>query len=184
MKKLFCLISLLLTLNLASNSQLSVLKMIGINSDQSKLGLGLFANYDIPLNNIGNQSLMIELFDLGLFPGKEINDQGDEISRGYISVKLGYRKIFSQESKTGFFVEPQLGYCRVAVADDRLPDATHGDGFAAAFEAGYSIEVGERGNAVLFGLKYEADMAGAEHTIQAIGFRVSYSFSWLRRNRY
>ena len=183
MKKNFFFLALLFIISIFAHSQLAVLKMIGKNSKQNKLGYGLFGNYDIPLNDIGNQSLMIELLDVAFFPGKEINSQGDEIARGYVSIKLGYRKIFSQESKTGFFVEPQLGYCRVVVVDDRLPDATYGDGFAAALETGYSLEVGERGNAVLFGLKYEADMAGSDHTMQAIGFRVSYSFSWLRRNR-
>jgi hypothetical protein len=174
MRKLFCLFLLLSTTHFLANSQLAVLKTIGKNSKQNKLGYGLFGNYDIPLNAIGNQSLMIELLDIAFFPGKEINDQGDDIARGYVSVKLGYRKIFSEESKTGFFIEPQLGYCRVVVVDDRLPDA---------IEGGYSIEVGERGNAVLVGLKYEADMAGSEHTMQAIGFRISYSFGWLRKNK-
>ena len=183
MKKLFSLFILLSAAHFVSHSQLSVLKMIGKNSNQNKLGFGLFGNYDIPLNDVGNQSLMIELLDLAFFPGKEINSQGYDIARGYISIKLGYRKIFSEESKTGFFVEPQLGYCRVIVVDDRLPEATYGDGLAAAIEAGYSIEVGQGGNAVLFGLKYEADMAGKDFTIQSIGFRVSYSFSWLRRKR-
>jgi len=182
MKKITFLL-LLFTVFHSAHSQLEVLKMIGKNSKQNKLGYGLFGNYDIPLNEVGNKSLMIELLDIAFFPGKEIDDQGDEIARGYVSVKLGYRKIFSEDSKTGFFIEPQLGYCRVIFVDDRLPDATYGDGFAAAFETGYSIEVGQRGNSVLFGLKYEADMAGSEHTMQAIGFRVSYSFSFLRRNR-
>ena len=68
--------------------------------------------------------------------GKEINSQGYDIARGYISIKLGYRKIFSEESKTGFFVEPQSGYCRVVVVDDRYLEATYGDGVAAAIEAG------------------------------------------------
>jgi hypothetical protein len=64
-----------------------------------------------------------------------------------------------------------------------LPDATYADGCAAAFETGYSLEVGQNGNAILFGLKYEADMTGSAHTMQALGFRVYYSFSFLRRQR-
>src|SRR6188508_5617 len=117
MRKIFFLLVLLLTASLFAHSQLAVVKMIGKNSGQNKIGFGVFGNYDIPLNDIGNKSLMIELLDLSFFPGKEINSEGDDIARGYISVKLGYRKIFSQESKTGFFVEPQLGYCRVVVVD-------------------------------------------------------------------
>ena len=182
MRKLICLL-LLAAVFYPAQSQLEILKMVGKNSKQNSIGYGLFGNYDVPLNETGNKSLMIELLDLAFFPGKEIDDAGNEIARGYISVKLGYRKIFSEESKTGFFVEPQLGYCRVVVVDDRLPDATYGDGFAAAIETGYSLEVGQSGNAFLFGLKYESDMAGSEHTMQAIGFRVSFSFSFLRRKR-
>jgi hypothetical protein len=181
MRKIFFLLVLVLTASLSAHSQLAVVKMIGKNSDQNKLGFGVFGNYDIPLNDIGNKSLMIELLDLSFFPGKEINSEGDDIARGYISIKLGYRKIFSEESKTGFFVEPQVGYCRVVVVDSREPETKYGDGIAAAFETGYSLETGERGNALLFGLKYEADMAGKDLSIQSIGFRVSYSFAFLRR---
>ncbi len=183
MKKSLLLFVFMGVVLVTAHSQLAVAKMIGKNSDQNKIGFGVFTNYDFALNDIGNQSLMVELLDLGFFPGKEINSEGDDIARGYLSVKLGYRKIFNQESKTGFFIEPQLGYCRVIVVDSRLPEAQHGDGFAAALETGYSLEVGERGNAVLFGLKYEADMAGKDFTLQSIGFRISYSFSWLRYSR-
>ena len=136
MRKIFFLLVLLLTASLFAHSQLAIVKMIGKNSGQNKIGFGVFGNYDIPLNDIGNKSLMIELLDLSFFPGKEINSEGDDIARGYISVKLGYRKIFSQESKTGFFIEPQLGYCRVIFVDSRQPESTYGDGFAAAIETG------------------------------------------------
>ena len=75
MKKLFCLFLLLSAAHYVSHSQLSVLKMIGKNSNQNKLGFGIFGNYDIPLNDVGNQSLMIELLDIGFFPVKEMNEK-------------------------------------------------------------------------------------------------------------
>ena len=55
------------------------------------------------------------------------------------------------------------------------------DGVAAALEAGYSLEVGQRGHEINFGLKYEADIAGANHTISSLGFRVSYQFNLFRK---
>ena len=60
-------------------------------------------------------------------------------------------------------------------------DGSYGDGFAAALEAGYSLEVGQRNNTIVFGLKYEADIAGKDHTINAVGFRVGYSFHLFRK---
>jgi len=180
--------TILLTLFLSAgffsaHSQLAVLKMVGKNAGNHTLGFGVFANYDIPLNDIGNQSLMIELLDFGYFPDKTPESSVEKISRGYLSIKLGFRKIFSEESKTGFFVEPQIGYCRVVVVSDQELEARHADGLAAALETGYSLEVGERGNAFVFGLKYEADMAGSNYVIQAIGLRVGFNFLIYGRNR-
>jgi hypothetical protein len=94
MRKTFLLSAILLTVSIFAHSQLSILKTIGKNSKQNKLGYGLVGNYDIPLNEVGNQSVMIELLDTAFFPGKEIDDVGNEIARGYISVKLGDRNFF------------------------------------------------------------------------------------------
>jgi hypothetical protein len=149
-----------------------MVKMVGKNAKNFKLGFGAFTYWDIPVNEIGNRSLRIELLDFAYFPAKT-NDQG--ISMAYVSIKLGYRYIFSAETKTGFYVEPQVGYCRVVVAGD-APQAAYGDGVAAAAEFGYTLEVGERGNSLNFGLKYEADMAGANYKISSVGLRLSYSF--------
>jgi hypothetical protein len=175
MKKL----SLLLLFSILSSciyAQLAIAKMVGKNADKAKLGFGAFSYIDIPTNEEGTQSFRIELLDFAYFPRKIDEDP----SRAYLSIKLGYKYIFS-ETKTGFYVEPQAGYCRVVVVEQDAPEAAHGDGIAAALEAGYSLEVGERGNTFNFGLKYETDRAGSEYTINSIGFRVSYSFNLLRR---
>ena len=57
----------------------------------------------------------------------------------------------------------------------------YGDGVALALEAGYSLEVGQRGHEINFGLKYETDLAGANHTISSVGLRVSYQFNLFRK---
>ncbi len=114
---------------------------------------------------------MVELLDFGYFPGKD-----PDSAQGYASIKIGYRHIFSEDSKTGFFVEPSAGYCRVVVGD-----GTYGDGVAIAGEVGYSQEVGQRANTLVFGLKYESDMGNHDKKISAISFRISYSFHLFRK---
>lgn len=175
MKKFFFLIFLDVIISSSLHSQLAVLKMVGKNANNYSAGIGVFAWYDIPLNEAGNKSFMLEILDLGYFIAKK-NYPGKD--RAYLSIKVGYRYIFSEETKTGFYIEPQAGYCRVA-----LGNGSYGDGFAVAAEAGYSLEVGQNGNTMVFGLKYEADVAGTDKTIQAVGLRVGYSFHLFRKRR-
>jgi hypothetical protein len=163
--------------SLAADAQLALTKRVGKGSDASKTGFGVFAYYDIPLQQSENRSLRIELLDLAFFPKKEVPGA---MSSGYVSVKLGYKHIFS-ETKTGFYVEPQAGYCRVVVVDSNLDEALYGDGFAAAMEAGYSLEVGENSNTINVGVKYETDRAGKAFTLNSVGLRLSYSFNLFRR---
>jgi hypothetical protein len=152
--------------------------MLGKSATNSKIGFGTFAYWDIPVNEIGNNSVMIELLDFAYFPQKNPDIDG---LIGYASIKVGYRHIFSEESKTGFFIEPSAGYCRVG--NTAGSDGTYGDGVALAGEVGYSLEVGQRANTLVFGLKYESDLAGANTTINAISLRFSYSFHLFRRRR-
>lgn len=163
----------------AVHAQLAIAKVVGKNAGQSKIGFGAFTYFDFPVNEEGTSSLRLELLDFAYFP----RSADTALTKAYVSIKVGYKHIFS-ETRTGFYVEPQLGYCRVVSIEKEAPEATHGDGIAAAFEAGYSLEVGERGNTFNFGLKYETDRAGPEHTISSVGFRVSYSFNFFRRNNY
>ena len=140
----------------------------------------MFTYYDFPLNETGNRSLMIELMDLGFFPPKGADDYKPG---AYISAKAGYRYIFSEETNSGFYIEPQIGYCRVVNGNRPGFDDTYGDGVAVAMEGGYALALGQNGHHLNFGLKYEADIAGANHTLQAIGFKTSYSFNLFRRRR-
>jgi len=169
------LVSFLLVVACCAKSQVMVSKIIGKYSKESQLGWGVFAFYDFPLFQSQNQSLRVELMDFGYFPTKV---DSVAVPIGYLSIKLGYKHVFS-ETKTGFYLEPSAGYCRVVFSDpgDWQTQASYGDGVAAALEAGYSLEVGQRGHEINFGLKYEADLAGAAHTISSIGFRISYQFN-------
>src|SRR5688572_4945363 len=122
MKKLSILL-LFTALSTCLHAQLAVAKMVGKNADKAKLGFGAFSYIDIPTNEEGTQSFRIELLDFAYFPRKIDEDP----SRAYLSIKLGYKYIFS-ETKTGFYVEPQVGYCRVVVVEQDAPEAEHGDG--------------------------------------------------------
>jgi hypothetical protein len=180
MKKTIIIFFPFLFLCVTLHSQLMVTKLLGKNGDRAKLGFGLFAYYDIPLQQSENSSLRIELLDLAYFPPKD--DYTDNIV-GYINIKLGYKHVFS-ETMTGFYVEPQAGFGRV-IGYNRTNTTTdshnYGDGLALAFEAGYSQEIAESGNTLNFGLKYEADMAGSKYSANSLGLRVSYSFHLFRR---
>ena len=177
MRKLLSLLMALLLCCFSAHSQLMVSKLVGKHSENSKIGFGIFAFYDFPLNEEGNRSARIELLDLAYFPKK---DQNRSSTLGYASIKLGYKYIFS-DTRTGFYLEPQAGYCRTVFDDVMNPDAGGEDGVALALEGGYSLEVGERENILNFGLKYEKDMTGAATSIGSIGFRVYYSFGLFRR---
>jgi hypothetical protein len=155
-----------------------VSKLIGKDAAKFGLGYGLFTYLDFPLAS-ENQSFRVELMDVAFFPTKGENlftSHAD--TRGYLSIKLGYKYVFS-ETQAGFYLIPSVGYCRTVFANED-EDATHGDGIAGALEGGYSLEVGQKGNTLNFGLKYEYDRGNATHTLQSVGFRFSFAFGLLR----
>src|SRR5882724_5620986 len=110
MKRLLLFVFLSIALYSPARSQLSVAKMFGKNAFNSTIGFGLFDYTDFPVNAIGNRSVIFG-FDFAFFPPKD-PDINSVI--GYASIKVGYRYIFSEETRTGFYVEPSLGYCKVA----------------------------------------------------------------------
>jgi hypothetical protein len=159
-----------------------VAKLVGKDAAKYGLGYGLFSYLDIPLAN-ENQSFRIELMDLAFFPTKGENLFTTTADfKGYISIKLGYKYVFS-ETQAGFYLLPSVGYCR-AVLIKEGEDATHGDGIAGALEGGYTLEVGQNGNTLNFGVKYEYDRGNATHIIQSVGLRVSYGFGLFRKKEY
>jgi hypothetical protein len=181
MNKVFFCSALLLALSTTINAQLSVVKMVGKNADQYKLGYCLFTFFDFPVTEEGNRSIRLELMDLAMFPGKDGNFFTTENMRSYLSIKLGYKYIFS-ESRTGIYVEPSAGWCRVVDYLEGMDEAAYGDGLALAFETGYSLEVGQKGHVLNFGLKYENDRGGSK--ISSVGFRVSYAFNMFSKRGY
>ena len=188
MKKMFLFSVFVIGLSTSIDAQLSLTKMIGKNSDKYKLGYGVFSFYDFPFNSSENQSIRLELMDFAFFPGKTYNTTvntsvGPALatnSKLYFTIKLGYKYIFS-ETKTGFYVEPSAGYGRVVDLGEDDNTTTIGDVLALAFEAAYSLEVGQKGHVMNFGVKYENDRAGS--ALSSIGLRISYAFNMFRRKK-
>ncbi len=186
MKKILLFSVVLAFIASSIHAQLSVTKMIGKNSDQYKLGYCLFTFWDFPLTDGGNRSIRLELMDLAYFPGKEYNTTLNTpngpalttMSKLYFTIKLGYKYIFS-ESRTGFYIEPSAGFGRVVDLGEDETTTTKGDGLAFAFETGYSLEVGQRGHILNFGVKYENDRGGS--TLSSVGCRLSYAFNMFGR---
>lgn len=160
-----------------------VSKLVGKDSEKYGLGYGLFSYFDVPLA-YENQSIRIEVMDLALFPTKgEKFFTSTADMKGYISIKLGYKYVFS-ETKTGFYLLPSAGYTRVVFVLEDSEEPTYGDGIAGALEGGYTLEVGQKGHAINLGVKYEYNRGNATHTIQSVGLRLSYSFNMFGRREY
>jgi len=154
------------------SGQVSIMKRVGKNAEGYKPGTGIFYFFDIPVNPVENNSVTFELFDFGNFYVK--NNSGKEPT-AYLSVKTGFRHIFSAEGKTGLFIEPQAGYCWTT--SDKFYSTIQG-GLALALVSGYSLEVGLSGNSLLFGFKYEMDLPGSDKQINTIGFRFAFNYSF------
>jgi hypothetical protein len=169
----FCLLSF------ASHAQFMVSKLVGKDAAKYGTGYGLFTYFDFPMAS-DNQSIRLELMELAFFPTK-----GEKFftatggSKGYLSIKLGYKYVFS-ETQGGFYLLPSAGYCR-AVLINPGQETTYGDGIAGALEGGYALEVGQNGHTLNLGLKYEYDRGNATHIIQSVGFRASYAFGLFRK---
>lgn len=179
MKKIVLLLSIACIFASTSYAQLSLTKMVGKNADKYRMGYDLFSFISFPLNN-ENQIIRLELMDLAYYAGKTGGSFFTTPNgAGYLSIKIGYKYVFS-ETKTGFYLEPALGYCRVVYSSEG-EDPTHGDGIAGTVEGGYSLEVGQRGHITNPGLKYETDRATSSHIINSVGLCLSYEFNMFRK---
>ena len=171
LKKLF-LFHAAMFLFIFLSGQVSVIKIVGKNADGYKSATGIFYSFDLPVNPVENNSVTFELFDFGNFYVK--NNSGKEPT-AYLSVKGGFRHIFATEGKTGFFIEPQAGYCWTT--SDKSYLNIQG-GLALAMVTGYSQEVGFSGNSLVFGFKYEMDLPGSDSQVNTIGFRFAFNYSF------
>jgi hypothetical protein len=154
------------------SGQVSVMKIVGKNAEGYKPSAGIFYSFDIPVNPVENNSVVFELFDFANFSVK--NNSGKDPT-AYLSLKTGFRHIFSAEGKTGLFIEPQAGYCWTT--SNKSYSNIQG-GLAMAIVTGYSMEVGFSGHSLLFGIKYEMDLPGRDIQINTIGFRFAFNYNF------
>lgn len=108
MKKLILSLAFACLFSFASDAQLMVAKLVGKDASKFGLGYGIFTYLDFPLAN-ENQSFRLELMDLAFFTTKGENFfTSTADARGYLSIKLGYKYVFS-ETQAGFYLIPSAG---------------------------------------------------------------------------
>lgn len=93
----------LLFISIRSSAQLSVIKMVGNNTKDYKLGAGLYLKAGYPISQ-GDDITM----EAGCYIFS-IDDYSYEFATAIVPVKFGYRYTFNRQGN-GFYMEPQLGY--------------------------------------------------------------------------
>lgn len=170
-----------LSLSKFSKGQVTVAKLLGKDASTYGVGYGLFAFYDFTVNDDKN-SIRLELMDIVLFGSKggDVFSQANGTAKGSFSARVGYKYIFS-DTKTGFYALPSIGYCRTMFSPE-IGEGIWSNGVAFAFEGGYQIEVGQRGNYINAGLKYGYDHTKTtELRLQSLALRLYYSFGLHKR---
>lgn len=101
MRKGMLTLSLLFFFIINSNAQLGVMKLVGSDTKNYKLGVGAFIKAGVPV--AAGRDVTIEI-GVNYFPSK---DEGE----GTIMcpLKAGYRYMFNG-TRQGFYAEPQIGY--------------------------------------------------------------------------
>jgi hypothetical protein len=175
MKKLSLIFLVMLLLNSVTYSQIAVSKLIGKDSVDYNPGPSLFLFIEIPVGQ-ANNAIRLE-FDAAFH-----SDVKDYYQKGYGAYTLGYKYFLNDESKTGWYVVPSAGFTTVYFRDPYTGESKK-NGVAVAFEGGYSLEVGQGGNAFNFGLKLGTHRAGKGHSLTALALRVGFSFGFFGGGR-
>lgn len=171
MKKIFFLqVSLLFACYL--QAQVEVVKMVGKGSNEYGIGFGAVLKAGVPVSEGG--SVTIEAG--AVF--NPIKESGWEQGIVFVPIKAGYRYVLNGTS-SGFFVEPQVGYCVYGVLTNDVVDHKI-SGFDWAVGAGYLFQSGRRSQYEV-GLRYETVyFKGGPGSF--IALRLASSFSFGRRD--
>src|ERR1700739_3172587 len=120
-----------------AHAQVAVCQYFGKNSNDHKIGFETFTYFNIPIDKENyTKSIVIEYLDVAFLPTKNPEPVGETI--GYLSIKAGYKKIFS-DTRTGFFIEPQLGYADVINYPNPSEETDTRNGVAVAMIGGYNL---------------------------------------------
>ncbi|MCW3080506.1 autotransporter outer membrane beta-barrel domain-containing protein [Segetibacter sp.] len=166
MKKILLLCAIIFLVNQV-NAQLEVVKIIGKNSKEYKLGYGGFLKFSYPIS---------ETADLTLEGGALIFRFQDDPSDGMvlIPVKAGYRYALNGTG-TGFYIEPQAGYTvHGANSNEIIKGFTWAAGTGYLFQPSGSVQFD-------LGLRYESVIYGGG-SINYVGLRLSHNFSFKKRD--
>jgi hypothetical protein len=158
------------------HAQIQVLKIVGKENKDYKLGFGAYLKFTTPVSESDYVSAEV---GLNAFQYKPDENYGMLT----IPIKLGYRYTLDR-SGTGLYLEPQLGYNIYGMhpvynETTYQYDEPKTTGPAGAIQLGYLFEPG---NKIQFDLSvfYETVLHSGSTTSYA-GFRLAHNFSFGRR---
>ncbi|MEO6455934.1 MAG: hypothetical protein ABIN97_17770 [Ginsengibacter sp.] len=175
MRKGLHAIFLLFFFTIQANAQLGVMKLVGKNTKNYKLGFGGFIKTGFPVSDGSDVTLEI---GADIFPLDGGNGEGTIMC----PLKVGYRYTLNGTGK-GFYVEPQVGfnvYGVTSLTDENGDDVNlkyHGVILAAG--TGYLFSIWNTSFDV--NLRYETAIAhGGSNNLVSLGLSKFFSFG--RRN--
>ena len=167
-------ISLLFFFIIQANAQLGVMRLVGNDTKNYKLGFGAFIKAGFPVSDASNVTLEI---GVDFFPSKDAGE-----GTAMCPLKAGYRYTLNGTGE-GFYVEPQVGYNIYGVTSllddngDNVDLKYHGVVLAAG--AGYLFSIGNV--PIDINLRYETVIAhGGSNNLVSLG--ISKFFSFGRKN--
>lgn len=167
MKKIFFLTASLLFACFLQ-AQIEVVKMVGKGSDDYGIGFGAVLKGGIPVSEGGTATIEVGAVYSAI---KESNWEQGIV---FVPIKAGYRYVLNGTS-SGFFVEPQVGYCVYGALTNDFVDQKV-SGFDWAVGAGYLFPSNRRTQYEV-GLRYETIYyKGGPGSFIALRFTSSFSF--------
>lgn len=176
-KKLFLFIAFTFII-ISSYAQIELLKIVGKNSSDYKLGYGASLKFSYPVSDADDATLEVGLH---YFTEKDNTDYGI----ANVPVKAGYRYTFNRTG-AGFYVEPQAGYNAYGISsyyddtdyknvDEKFHGVIVGGGFGYLTQPG-SVQFD-------FGLRYESVLYNGK-SLNTVSFRIAHNFSFVKRDDY
>jgi hypothetical protein len=153
-----------------ANAQLGVMKLIGNDTKNYKLGFGAFIKAGFPVSDASNVTLEI---GVNFFPSKDAGE-----GTAMCPLKAGYRYTLNGTGE-GFYVEPQVGYNIYGVTSLLDDNGNNVDlkyhGVVLAAGAGYLFSIGNV--PIDINLRYETVIAhGGSNNLVSLGITKSFSF--------
>jgi|SRR6185312_90937 len=167
--------SLLCFLIIQASAQLGVMKLVGNDTKNYKLGFGAFIKAGVPVSDAGSVTLEI---GVDFFP---LKDAGE--GTAMCPLKAGYRYTLNGTGE-GFYIEPQVGYNIYGVTSVLDENGNNVDlkyhGIVLAAGGGYLFSIGNV--PIDINLRYETVIAhGGSNNLVSLGITKSFSFG--RRDR-